>query len=54
MFHQPAGEVLIPYHLSNPVLDFNYTQEKCSALRIFPLNSTEKFACAMKCTQIFQ
>jgi len=47
------GEALAPLHLSNPVLDFNYTQDKCSALRLFPLNSTVKFSCALKCKNVF-
>jgi len=45
---QPEGEAKIPFHKSNPVLDFNYTQEKCSALRLFPLNAIKKFTCEMK------
>jgi len=45
---QPAGEVEIPYHSSNPIPDFNITKEKCSARFIFPLNSTEIFTCAVK------
>jgi len=45
-----GGEAAVPMHISNPVLDFNYTRDQCSALRIYPLNTSDSFnfTCAMK------
>jgi len=52
-FWKVAGEVEVPFPESNPVLDFNYTKEKCSFQRVFPLSKTATFDCTMKSNLVF-
>jgi len=48
------GEVETILPLSNTLLDFNYTKEKCSFQRMFPRVLIENVKCSLKGNAIFQ